>query len=181
MRIVKFSLREADEGDVGFIDSLFKQPHARAFLNEPGRDAILALIEDPQSEAFILEADGEDFGYFTMQDREWLVELGVLVVKTPGRGAGPFAMRWGVEQAFQERKAQRVAIEIREDNDRARAMCERLGFKAEGLHRDGFRDAVSGEYKNLIPYGMLASGSSPRLLTRQPCKALRKPAESPSF
>ncbi len=155
MRIVKFVMRDADEGDVPFIDGLFKLPHSREFLNEPGRDAILALIEDPQSEAFVVEADGEDFGYFTMHDREWLVELGVLVVKTPGRGAGPFAMRWGVEQAFQARKAHRVFIEIREDNDRARAMCERLGFKAEGLYRDGFRDAVTGEYQNLIPYGML--------------------------
>jgi RimJ/RimL family protein N-acetyltransferase len=154
-------MREAEEEDVPFIAELFKLPHSREFLNEPGRDAILALIEDPQSETFILKEAGEDFGYFTMHDREWLVELGVLVVKTPGRGAGPFAMRWGIEQAFQEREAHRVAIEIREDNDRARAMCERLGFKAEGLHRDGFRDAVTGEYKNLIPYGMLRTDLRP--------------------
>ncbi len=148
-------MREAEEEDVPFIAGLFKLPHSREFLNEPGRDAILALIESVEGEAFVLEADGEDFGYFTMHDRGWLVELGVLVVKTPGRGAGPFAMRWGVEQAFQAREAHRVFIEIREDNDRARAMCERLGFRAEGLYRDGFCDAVTGEYKNLIPYGML--------------------------
>lgn len=148
-------MREAGEEDVPFIVSLFKLPHAREFLNEPGRDAILGLIEDPQSEAFVLEADGEDFGYFTMHDRGWLVELGVLVVKKTGLGAGPFAMRWGVEEAFQNRGAHRISIEIREDNDRARAMCERLGFKAEGLYCDGFRDAATGGYKNLIPYGML--------------------------
>lgn len=148
-------MREADEGDVSFIAALFKSPHARQFLNEPGRDGILALLEDPESEAFIIEADGEPFGYFTMHDGGWLMELGVLVVKKTGLGAGPFAMRWGIEQAFRERDAHRIAIEIREDNDRARAMCERLGFRGEGLHRDGFRDAGTGEYKNLIPYGML--------------------------
>jgi RimJ/RimL family protein N-acetyltransferase len=147
-------MREAGEDDVPFIASLFKLPHAREFLNEPGRDAILGLIEDPQGEAFVLEADGEDFGYFTMHDRGWLMELGVLVVTKTGLGAGPFAMRWGVEEAF-NRGAHRIFIEIREDNDRARAMCERLGFKAEGLYRAGFRDAVTGEYKNLVPYGML--------------------------
>jgi len=148
-------MREADEEDVPFIARLFKLPHARAFLNEPGRDAIFGLIEDPQSEAYIIEDAGEDFGYFTMHDRGWLVELGVLVVDAQGRGAGPFAMRWGLEQAFSKRKAHRVAIEIREDNEIARAMCERLGFKAEGLHRDGFRDAATGQYKNLVPYGLL--------------------------
>jgi RimJ/RimL family protein N-acetyltransferase len=147
-------MREAGEEDVPFIASLFKLPHAREFLNEPGRDAILGFIEDPQSEAFVLEADGEDFGYITMHDRGWLVELGVLVVMKTGLGAGPFAMRWGVEEAFR-RGAHRISIEIREDNDRARAMCERLGFKAEGLCRDGFRDAITGEYKNLIPYGLV--------------------------
>ena len=148
-------MREADEDDVAFIAGLFKLPHSREFLNEPGRDAILDLIEGSDGEAFVIEADGDDFGYFTLYDREWLVELGVLVVKDPGRGAGPFAMRWGVEEAFQKRGAHRIFIEIREDNDRAKAMCERLGFKSEGLYRDGFRDAVTGEYKNLVPYGLL--------------------------
>ncbi len=148
-------MREAGDDDVPFIAGLFKLPHAREFLNEPGRDAILALLEDPQSEAYIIEDSGNDIGYFTMHDREWLMELGVLVVKTPGRGAGPFAMRWGIEQAFKERKAHRIFIEIREDNARARAVCESLGFKPEGLYRDGFRDAVTEEYKNLIPYGIL--------------------------
>jgi len=154
-------MREASEEDVPFIVGLFKLPHAREFLNEPGRDGILAQLEDPQGEAYIIENDGNDIGYFTLHDREWLVELGVLVVKKTGLGAGPFAMRWGVEQAFKRRKAHRVFIEIREDNDRARAMCEDLGFKAEGLYRDGFRDAVTGEYKNLIPYGMLRTDLRP--------------------
>ncbi len=154
-------MREAEEGDVPFIAGLFKLPHSREFLNEPGRDAILDLIEGPDGEAFVLEADGKEFGYFTMHDRGWLVEFGVLVVKTTGRGAGPFAMRWGIDQAFQKRAAHRIFIEIREDNDRARTMCERLGFRAEGLYRDGFRDAVSGEHKNLIPYGMLRTDLRP--------------------
>jgi RimJ/RimL family protein N-acetyltransferase len=158
---VKFAMREADEDDVAFIAGLFKLPHSREFLNEPGRDAILDLIEGTDGEAFIVEADGKDFGYFTMHDRGWLMELGVLVVTATGHGAGPFAMRWGIEQAFQKRDAHRVSIEIREDNDRARAMCERLGFKAEGLHRDGFCDAVTGKYKNLIPYGMLRTDLRP--------------------
>lgn len=148
-------MREAEEDDVSFIAGLFKLPHSREFLNEPGRDAIRDLIEGTEGEAFVLLADGEDFGYFTMHDRGWLMELGVLVVKTTGLDGGPFAMRWAIGEAFQKRDAHRIFIEIREDNDRARTMCERLGFKAEGLYRDGFRDALSGEYKNLIPYGML--------------------------
>jgi RimJ/RimL family protein N-acetyltransferase len=154
-------MREAEEGDIPFIAGLFKLPHSREFLNEPGRDAIRDLIEGMEGEAFVLEADGDDFGYFMLHDRGWLVDLGVLVVKKTGLGAGPFAMQWGIEQAFQKRDAHRVFIEIREDNDRARAMCERLGFKPEGLYRDGFRDAASGEYKNLIPYGMLRTDLRP--------------------
>ena len=154
-------MREASEDDVPFIESLFQLPRIAEFLNEPGRGAILGLIEDPQAEVYVIEDDGSEAGYFTLHNRDWLVELGVLAVKAPRRGAGRFAMQWGVAYAFEECKAHRVFIEIREDNEPARKLCEGLGFKAEGLYRDGFRDARTGEYKNLIPYGMLRDDIQP--------------------
>lgn len=148
-------MREVSEDDVAFIESLFKLRHVAEFLNEPGRGAIVGLMEDPQAESYVIESDGKDLGYFTLHNRGWLVELGVLAVKERRRGAGRFAMQWGIRHAFEDCHAHRIFIEIREDNHPARKLCEGLGFKAEGLYRDGFHDARTGEYSNLIPYGML--------------------------
>lgn len=149
-------MREADEGDVGFICDLFELPHARAFLNRPGQAVVEASLEDPNVENYIVESKrGEPLGNFVLRNHGFLIEFSVLVVDPPGKGTGTFALRWGIDHAFGRCKAHRIALEIREDNVRTRALCERLGFVAEGLFRDGFKDAVTGRYVNLVPYAML--------------------------
>lgn len=45
--------------------------------------------------------------------------------------------------------------EIVETNVASHRLCESVGFRAEGLYRDGYRDDAGG-FHNLAPYGMLA-------------------------
>jgi len=150
-------MREAAAGDIGFIASLFRLPHAREFLNEPGRAAIEAALEDPNVESYLIEEDGAPAGHFLLRNHEWLFDFGVLIARRPHRGLGTFALCWGISRAFHGCGAHRVFLEVREDNVRTRTLCERLGFVAEGLYRDGFRDARTGRYHNLVPYGLLRS------------------------
>jgi RimJ/RimL family protein N-acetyltransferase len=42
----------------------------------------------------------------------------------------------------------------------ARRLYESVGFREEGLYRDGFRDE-SGVFQNLVPYGILANDLRP--------------------
>jgi len=51
-------------------------------------------------------------------------------------------------------------LEVLESNEASRRLCESVGFRAEGLYRDGYRDEA-GSFHNLVPYGMLA-GDRPR-------------------
>lgn len=149
-------MRAADETDVGFVGALFCLPHARAFLNDPGAAGMEALLDDPNVECYIIESEkGNRAGAFILRNGGFAIEFAALVASPPGKGAGRFALEWGIRHAFAACGAHRIALEIREDNESTRALCERLGFQKEGCLRDAFCDARTGAYRNLIAYGML--------------------------
>ncbi|MDQ6823768.1 MAG: GNAT family N-acetyltransferase [Candidatus Eremiobacteraeota bacterium] len=154
---MNYAMREADDADVRFIVDLFHLPHVKQFLNAPNAGMVQGSIDDPNNENYIVESDGEPVGNFLIKNHEWLFDFAILIVREPGRGAGSFALEWGLRHAFIESDAHRIFLEIRENNARIRRMVARLGFKEEGCYRDGFRDQSTGRYENLIPYGLLAS------------------------
>ena len=149
-------MRRACEDDIEFIDGLFRLPHVMRFLEAPGRAAIEATLEDPNTESYVIEERGKPAGHFLLHNHEWLFVFNVMAIRRQRRGAGTFALRWALHRAFVECAAHRVFLEIREDNRVSRGLCEKLGFVAEGRYRDGFRDA-RGRYRDLVPYGMLES------------------------
>lgn len=149
------SVREAHEDDAAFIRRLFMLPHARAFLNTPTRDAIVAAMDDPNTENYIVEEDEEPAGNLVLRHHGFLVDISVLVAARQRRGIGTFALRWAQRRAFEELKVHRLFLEVREDNVMTRRLVERLGFVQEGVYRDGFQDERTGQFKNLCPYGML--------------------------
>jgi hypothetical protein len=169
-------MRDADEGDAGYLRRLFSRPHARAFLNDPGAAGIERFLEDPNVECSIVQtARGDRAGAFIIRNGGFLVEFSALATDPPGKGAGRFALEWGIRYAFTTCGAHRIALEIREDNATTRALCERLGFVQEGVFRDGFYDVRAGTYRNLVAYGMLA----PRTAARRKVRG-RLPSPTPS-
>lgn len=152
-----FSVRDALEDDVPFIVSLFDHAHVAEILNAPPPAMVGSSFDDPNTENYIVEADGEPVANLLVGNLEWLFELRILAVAAPRLGAGTFAVEWALEHAFETCGAHRVFCEVREDNPRMIAILERLGFTREGMYRDGFRNARTGEYRNLFPYGMLES------------------------
>lgn len=150
-----YSIRKAHEGDAAFIVRLFSLPHVRAFLNAPSREAIVAAVNHPNVENYLIEEDGEPAGNLVLRNHEFLIDIAVIAVAQQRRGAGTFGLRWAMEHAFTDLHAHRVFAETREDNTGTRRLLERLGFVQEGLYRDGFQDERTGEFKNLCPYGLL--------------------------
>jgi len=65
-----------------------------------------------------------------------------------------------ITYSFENLGAHRVFLEILESNIASRSLCEAVGFRQEGVYRDGYRDE-SGRFHNLIPYGLLKTDSSP--------------------
>lgn len=161
-------MREALAQDAAFIRRIFLLPHARAYVNAPKRDIILATLEEPDAESYVIENSGGPAGHFLLRNRGFLVEFSLLIAAEQGRGAGTFALEWGLRRAFKQLRAHRVCLEVREDNLGTRRLCERLGFRLEGLYRDGYRDERTGEFRNLCPYGILENEYQPPVLRNAP-------------
>jgi len=78
-----------------------------------------------------------------------------------GRGTMTEAVRALVSHAFDVWKLNRVEIRAAVGNVRSRAIPERLGFKEEGVLRDGER--IGERYEDSVVYSMLAKDwPSPR-------------------
>jgi ribosomal-protein-serine acetyltransferase len=71
-----------------------------------------------------------------------------------GRGLMTSAVRTLVDHAFDEWRLHRVEIHAAVDNNRSRALPERLGFREEGVLREAER--IGERYNDLVVYAMLA-------------------------
>jgi ribosomal-protein-serine acetyltransferase len=73
-----------------------------------------------------------------------------------GRGLITRSCRRFLEHGFDERGLNRMQIRAAVENERSRAVAERLGMVEEGVLRGGGKVA-GGRYVDLVVYGMLAS------------------------
>jgi ribosomal-protein-serine acetyltransferase len=71
-----------------------------------------------------------------------------------GRGLVTKASRAFLDHAFGVLKLHRVALRAGVENRRSRAVAERLGFREEGVIRDGDR-VGGGRYIDMVVYGLL--------------------------
>ena len=153
-----FSLRPAVPEDAEFVMALFALEHVRPFAHGPRsiEDFADSLVR-PGKENLILERDAKPFGNLCLGTAmPWMLEMQVVAVWENGVGAGRYVMQYVVWRAFDDIKANRIYLEVLAENARARAIYERFGFTAEGLFRSGYR-GEDGNFRDLVPYGMLAS------------------------
>lgn len=151
-----FTERAATPDDVSWIVSLHAAPHARPFLAQPSEDAIRASLgRDGYAERIVRDGAGDRVALWRASlAEEWVAEIRTLVVASPGRGAGTWALRRALHWAFGERGVHRVFLYVTAANTRARALYERHGLQLEGTERDGFR-APDGTFEDLCHYGIL--------------------------
>lgn len=71
-----------------------------------------------------------------------------------GKGIMTKSCRSLVDYAFHEWKLNRIEIRCAEGNQKSRGIPERLGFRAEGLHREA--EWLYDHYVDHVVYGMLA-------------------------
>lgn len=154
---MNYSIRKAAAADWSFIERLYLHGHVRAAMHGPSREQFTMSLGRDDCFSFILERDAQPFGHLKIDLPEtWLAVLSALAVTEARKGAGRFALGYAIDFAFNELHVHRVFGEIVETNIASRKLCEAAGLRAEGVYRDGYRDE-SGQYRNLIPYGILAT------------------------
>jgi ribosomal protein S18 acetylase RimI-like enzyme len=158
----RFSLRPAGQEDAEFVLALFARDHVRPFAHGPRTVEDFAdSLTRRGKENLILERDGAPYGNLCLgTSLAWMLELQVVAVWENGAGAGRYVMQYVVWRAFDDIKANRIYLEVLAENVRARALYERAGFSAEGLFRSGYEDE-DGIFRDVVPYGMLASDPRP--------------------
>ena len=154
----RYSDRLLTPGDAPFVVALHVLPHARAHVLVPAEERVRETVDEPGHERRIILDDETPVGFWSLvaHGGGWLVELNRIVALAPRRGIGGWALRRMVDRAFDDLGAHRVYLEVTADNAAARNLYERFGFVLEGTFRDGYRDDITGGYKDLCAYGLLA-------------------------
>jgi ribosomal-protein-alanine acetyltransferase len=106
-------------------------------------ESIARKIRDSETEVVVARAAGVAIGFAVMEfDFEARRAHLVLLAVEPAyrrRGVGGSLFQW-LDDMSRLAGVGRVGLELRADNQEARAFYERLGFRAIGLHR-GYYDA----------------------------------------
>lgn len=106
----------------------------------------------------VLSEDGAVFGHIELgaiDRRNRSLRIGRVLIDPAqrGRGLGVGMMRASVDLAFQQFEMHRVELGVFENNPRAIACYERVGFKQEGLARDWFK--ADDGYWNMLTMSIL--------------------------
>jgi ribosomal-protein-serine acetyltransferase len=106
-----------------------------------------AIVRDARI-AGVIGFHGIDRQHSSTSIGYWLAE------GAQGRGTMTAALRAMVDEAFTSWGLHRVEIRASVENERSRALIERLGFRFEGVARGAFR--LGGEFRDDAVYAMLA-------------------------
>ncbi len=157
---MKIKLVDTSENDLDFVLSAEQNVENRSFVTVWSREQHLDAIRNQDLRPLIIQdtADGKRVGYIILAglaDVNRSIEFRRIVVTEKGKGYGREALRLVKEMAFQELKAHRLWLDVKEHNVRARELYESEGFVAEGL----LRECVKGEsgFESLVVMSILIS------------------------
>lgn len=150
------------EGFRSVLDTVARERRYLSFLEAPSLDEAKAFVLRnikkgyPQCVALI-EAKVVGWSDVLPIDRPTMAHGGVLgvgvLLEHRGRGIGSALIRAAIDSA-KAAGLTRIELTVRENNDRAIALYERLGFVREGLKRKAVR--IDGNYEDLVCMGLVA-------------------------
>lgn len=156
------SFRPLTADDIPFVLQLHALDHVREHLETPNADRVRAALEAGSPTQIVIESAARPLGLILLDYHDdWLVELRRLAVAEPQRGIGSAAIRWVLNHAFSERRANRINLEVTSRNAPARGLYERSGFVHEGTFREGYRNHGTGAFEDLCIYGLLRRDYEP--------------------
>jgi RimJ/RimL family protein N-acetyltransferase len=161
------TLRQLEQRDAEGLEPAFMDPALIRLLGLPGpRDAkfLRGLIDsasrDPGALYMAIDLEERLVGYTFMDQIDWghrhAIETGILVhdPRYWGTGLGRAAFGRLLMHAFDDLQLHRASLGVLKENLRAVRSYEALGFRKEGLRRDGL--LLDGGWVDTIMMGVLA-------------------------
>ena len=151
-------LLHTSETDLDFVMSAEQSAENRSFVTVWAREQHLGAITSEDLSHLIIEntADGSRVGYIILAglaDANQSIEFRRIVVTEKGKGYGKQALRLVKKLAFDELKAHRLWLDVKQHNVRARHLYEAEGFLAEGVLRECIKADVG--FESLVVMSML--------------------------
>lgn len=156
-------LRPTMQSDLPYVLSLEQDELNLPFITPWDRTQHEAAIRFPDFRHFIIEGgEGLDAVGFLLligcRSQHQSLELKRMVVQGKGQGYGRAALRVAKRVAFDDLKAHRFWLDVKQRNARAKAFYDSEGFVVEGILRDAVRARMidgSAGYDSLVVLSML--------------------------
>ena len=151
-------LLPTSEDDLDFVLSAEQSAENRSFVSVWAREQHLGALTSEGLSHLIIEDtnDGSRVGYIILAglaDANQSIEFRRIVVTEKGKGYGREALRLVKKLAFEELKAHRLWLDVKQHNVRARHLYEAEGFVAEGVLRECIKAEVG--FESLVLMSML--------------------------
>lgn len=151
-------LRRTAEGDLDFVLAAEGAEENRRFVGQWSREQHRGALSNPDLAHLVVESveDERPVGYVIMAgllDGNRSVEFRRVVITEKGKGYGREVLRVVKRMAFEELKAHRLWLDVREKNERARGLYASEGFLVEGMLRECV--SVGGVWESLVLMSVL--------------------------
>ena len=154
---MKIRLRPTKESDLDFVLGAEQNAENRLFVSSWTREQHQAAFGDEDLSHLIIETLSDDrVGYIILAGLENVnksIEFRRIVVTEKNQGYGKQALRLVKKLAFEVLKANRLWLDVKEQNVRARHIYEAEGFQAEGVLRECLKTGKG--YESLVVMSML--------------------------
>jgi diamine N-acetyltransferase len=155
---MKVRLRRTGEGELDFVLAAEGAEENRRFVGQWTRAEHGEALADTDLAHFVVESveDNRPVGYVIMaglRDANRSLEFRRVVITEKGKGYGREVLRAVKKMAFEELKAHRLWLDVREHNERARRLYESEGFVAEGMLRECV--SVGDRWESLVLMSVL--------------------------
>ncbi len=113
---------------------------------------------DPSTQYLLIQSDGTKIGFAIlcgMGSVDCNIELKRIAMVQPGAGQGQPALHALIDYAFNQMGANRLWLDVLDDNARAQHIYRKMGFREEGRMRQAMW--LNGTFRDLILFSMLAS------------------------
>ncbi len=152
-------LRRAAEADLDWLVAQELRPENAAFIGHWPRDQHLRNLADPDKYYAVAEAENGGLLAFAilagLTNPAHSIELLRVAVADADRGLGKPLLRKLIDLAFRDLGANRLWLDVYDDNERARHVYRTVGFQEEGVLREATLRA-NGALGSLVIMSILA-------------------------